>query len=297
MHAWEELRFNHVLGMNRLTWQFLRDEAKDPNSPTAQAAGIEFGFNPTIRHLVLGQQTRASAGASIPHVHKQVWGMAPRTSNLAEQLIVISDAYWRQGIDYQRQYLRALGHPTREPRSYVIWYDEHVVLYVPYGQCSRHEMQIALLRPTGHLLELEKEEVASLSKAEYIAIALYRSLGITSFNQISLSKLFNDQRAPRFRMLVIFVTREVDLAMSELSMLYVVDEHPRESANQIKRHWEGAPEGRGPFGEPLPEVAGIKQDVLKEIRKADGNGDGDEPADPWERIDAKVAQWKTGTYH
>ncbi|MCK5536047.1 MAG: hypothetical protein KAI79_04425, partial [Bacteroidales bacterium] len=69
--------------------------------------------------------------------------------------------------------------------------------------------------------------------AEFIVLQLYKILEINSFNNILIAKLFNDSRAPNFRVVQTFVTREVDLAVSELSMLYVVDQHPRDSRNEL----------------------------------------------------------------
>jgi len=238
VHTWEDLEVKHVFGMNLLTFRYLKRKFDDPDDPVIrQAAGIAFGFNSTVKHLVLGRRTQSSAGASIPHIHKQIWGMAPRTSNLAEQLITVSDAYWRQGIDYQGNYLAALEERASEGYGYVIWGDANVMLYVPYGQCSLHELQVMTCKPRAHLLDLSEDEIASLSKAEYIALRLYKELGVASFNHIVLSKLFNDNRAPTFRMVVIFVTRDSDLAMSELSMLYVADKHPWDSRVEIQEAW------------------------------------------------------------
>jgi hypothetical protein len=50
--------------------------------------------------------------------------------------------------------------------------------------------------------------------------------------------LLNDPRAPTFRFVEAFITREIDLAVSELSMLYVVDQHPWDSRNEIKQAWD-----------------------------------------------------------
>lgn len=247
VHYWEELTFKHVVGMNLTALRFVK--RKRTENQLSQAAGVEYGFNSTVKHLVLGRHSHSSAGASIPHVHKQVWGMAPRTSNLAEQLILVSDAYWRQGIDYQANYIAALEYKGHEKHSYRIWQDDNVVLYVPYGQCSMHEMQAMTKRPVAHLLKLTDQQMASLSIAEYIALRLYSRLGVTSYNHLVLSKLFNDHRAPTFRLVMIFVTREIDLAMSELSMLYVVDKHPWDSCVEIQNAW-----------------ASIEDDVMEEVK-------------------------------
>ena len=228
VHAWEDLSYQQMKGLNLIVYRFLKNEKNIHG-----AAGIGFGFNSTVRHLVLGTHTRSSAGASVPHIHKQVWGMAPGTSNLANQLIEVSQAYENHGIDYQGAYLNAL-----EQAGYVIWQDDYVKLYVPYGQSSLYELQAMVVWPRGYFTDLSEEEAISLSKAEYIALRLFKALGINSFNHVVLSKLFDDKRAPRFRLVEIFITREVDLAVSELSSLYVVDQHPWDSRNRIMEEWE-----------------------------------------------------------
>jgi len=258
VHYWEDMKFNHVLNMNLVMLSFLKRKKEENGG--SMGAGIEFGFNSSVKHLVLGHRTRSSAGASIPHIHKQVWGMAPKTANLAEHLIQVSDAWWRQGIDYQGQYLKALGEKGNYDHSYIVWDDEHVALYVPYGQCSLHEMQVMVKKPVAHLLELSEAQMISLSKAEYIALRIYSALKVTSYNTVALSKLFNDHRAPTFRMVVVFVTREVDLAMSELSLLYVVDKHPWDSREEIEKILE-----EGYDDENGERVEGIRCDVMEKI--------------------------------
>lgn len=223
VHSWEHLSYKQVLGLNKITHDYLQIEEN-----RFAAAGIQYGFNSTVRHLVLGARTHSSAGASIPHIHKQVWGMAPRTSNLAEQLISVCEAYANINIDYQACYLRAL-----KDADYVLWEDDYIALYVPYGQCSLHELQSMVKRPCATYVDFNQDEIESLSKAEFIVLQLYKVLEISSFNNIMISKLFNDSRAPNFRVIQSFVTREVDLAVSELSMLYVVDQHPRDSRNEL----------------------------------------------------------------
>jgi len=229
VHSWEDLSYMDMKALNLTAHRFLRDgDGKNIRG----AAGIGFGFNSTIRHLVLANHNHSSAGASIPHIHKQVWGMAPGTSNLADQLIEVSQAYENHGIDYQGAYMKAL-----EQAGYVIWRDAYVMLYVPYGQSSKDELQVMVCKPHGCFTDLSEDEVVSLSKAEYVALRLFKALGINSFNHVMLSKLFQDQRAPRFRLVEIFITREVDLAVSELSSLYVVDQHPWDSRNKIVVEW------------------------------------------------------------
>lgn len=223
IHSWEDIRYQHVRGLNKIAHEFLSIKEN-----THGSSGIEYGFNSSVRHLVLGSKTHTSAGASIPHIHKQAWGMAPKSSNLAEQLIVVSEAYSNSNMDYQGCYLKAL-----ENADYVIWKNDKVVLYVPYGQCSLHELQIMTIRPCGTYVDLTPEEVDSFSMAEFIVYRIYNELGITSFNSVLITKLFNDARAPNFRIVQSFVTREVDIAVSELSSLYVVDKHPKDSRDLI----------------------------------------------------------------
>jgi len=233
VHSWEDIQFEHVLGLNKITHEYLQTE-----DHRFGAAGIQYGFNSTVRHLVLGARTHSSAGASIPHIHKQVWGMAPRTSNLAEQLILVSEAYSNNNIDYQACYLSAL-----KIADYVIWEDEYVALYVPYGQCSLHELQAVVKRPCATYIDFNDNEIESMSRAEYIVLQLYKELEISSFNSIYIGKLFNDSRAPNFRVIQTFVTREVDLAVSELSMLYVVDQHPGDSRNVLAAAFKNIMDG------------------------------------------------------
>ena len=223
VHSWEHLSYQQVWALNKITHDYLQVEEN-----RFSAAGIQYGFNSTVRHLVLGARTQSSAGASIPHIHKQIWGMAPRTSNLAEQLISVCEAYAHINIDYQACYLSAL----REA-DYVLWEDDYIALYVPYGQCSLHELQAMVKRPCATYVDYNQHEIESMSKAEFIVLQLYQALEISSFNNILISKLFNDSRAPNFRVVQTFVTREIDLAVSELSMLYVVDQHPRDSRNEL----------------------------------------------------------------
>ena len=84
------------------------------------------------------------------------------------------------------------------------------------------------------------------------ALRIFKHLKINSFNQVTLTKMLKDPRAPRFRFVETFITREIDLAVSELSMLYVVDQHPWDSRNEITQAWET-----------------IKGEVLGEFKDAD----------------------------
>ena len=64
VHSWEKLTYRQIKGLNLIIHDFLQDEDNRKG-----AAGVSFGFNSTARHLILGNQTRSSAGASIPHIH------------------------------------------------------------------------------------------------------------------------------------------------------------------------------------------------------------------------------------
>ncbi len=232
VHAWDAIEEQHLSGMNEVVYSLLEDRYEATHKTVMGAAGIRIGFNSSIRHLVLGRRTRSSAGASVAHVHKQVWGMPPGSVNLADHLRDLCLAYESSGVDYLGAYLAAL-----EKAKLVVWYDANVVLYVPFGQISLHEMQVMLRRPTRTFLDLQPEELTSLSKAEYVVSKLYGRLDINSFNEIMLSLPFDDARSSTFRLTFTFITREVDLAVSELSLLYVVDQHPCDTMLEIARVW------------------------------------------------------------
>ena len=120
----------------------------------------------------------------------------------------------------------------------VIWENDHVGIYVPFGQIAVHELQIMILEKGRRtFLDLTQEEIQSLSKAEWIVTRLYSRPDINSFNEILLSLPFSDKETNTFRLIFTFITREVDLAMSELSLLYVVDQHPSHTVQEINRVW------------------------------------------------------------
>lgn len=120
----------------------------------------------------------------------------------------------------------------------VIWSDDNVVVFVPFGQIALHELQIMIKRkPTRTFLDLSEAEVQSLSRAEYIVARLYGRMDINSFNEIMLSLPFSENRSKTFRLIFTFITREVDLAVSELSLLYVVDKHPSDTVMEINKVW------------------------------------------------------------
>jgi len=235
VHSWDNVKEKQLFDINWLAYQHLKDEYK--RNELGGAAGLRIGLNSSIRHLVLGRRTRTSAGASVAHVHKQIWGMAPHSVNLADQLRAICLAYERQSppIDYLQAYYEVLQNA-----GLVIWEDEdrHVAIYVPFGQIAVHELQIMIRKPgRPTFLDLEEPEIKALSQAEWIVTQLYSRLDINSFNEILLSLPFNDTKCKTFRLIFTFITREVDLAVSELSLLYVVDQHPSHTVREINRVW------------------------------------------------------------
>lgn len=77
---WDTMELRHFEAMNFVAHKFLNtDKPKNLNS----AYGIEIGLNSSARHLVLGKRTQSSAGASIAHVHTNLWGTAPARTDSA----------------------------------------------------------------------------------------------------------------------------------------------------------------------------------------------------------------------
>lgn len=75
----------------------------------------------------------------------------------------------------------------------------------------------------------------------FIVTRLYEKLNIGSFNEVFLLDRFQrgtDRPRSKFRAVATFITREVDLAVSELSMAYVVDKLPEHTCNEA-RHYLG----------------------------------------------------------
>lgn len=230
IHSWEELTFADLFDLNKTMWGYLRSQREQGNwSPSP--AGVHIGLNSTIKHLVIGSRTLTSAGASIPHVHKQVWGMAPGTNVLGDHLNELCQHFSRGApvCDYLGTYLSFL-----RDHGMVLHEDENVVLYVPLGQISVHELQIMMARPgKTDFLSLTMEEVKSLSRAEAIAVECLKRLEIKSFNEVTVGLPF-DSQSKWFRLVVSFVTREVDLAVSELNQLFVVDRHPEDTRDLLE---------------------------------------------------------------
>jgi galactose-1-phosphate uridylyltransferase len=235
IHSWTELKLEHLKGMNKLIKDFLNQENKQNlgNSP-----GIEIGLNSSIRHLVLGKTTHSSAGASIAHVHKQICGVAPTSETLGDYLSKLCEIYNQHGIDYLGLYLDLL-----RSSGFIIWEDDNVALYVPFGQIAMDELQIMIKSEHGYL-ELTDDEISSFSKAEFLVTRLYCKLEINSFNEIMISKRFNSS-AKNFRLIFTFITREIDLAISELSLVYIVDSHPEKTVEKVKDVWEAVKEECG----------------------------------------------------
>ena len=228
IHSWDAVQVEHLLAMNFALFNFLSD-SKNLHG----AAGLRVGFNSSVRHLVAGARTRASAGASISHIHKQAWGMANGSFNLGDHLAQICETYkQKRDIDYLGCYLNTLRQAHM-----VIAEDDFVALYVPLGQIAAHELQIMVKRPTRTFLDLNHDELKSLSFAELAIAKLYAALGINSYNEVVLSQAFDAPADTTFRLIFAFVTREVDLAVSELSMLFVTDKHPYDTVVSVNQYW------------------------------------------------------------
>lgn len=118
--------------------------------------------------------------------------------------------------------------------GWVLWHDKHAALYVPFCQTSAHELQVMLLEPHNTFLDLNGDELASFSRAEYLAVRLFDAWGITSFNEMIMNSKLDktsgeggdrQRDSSDFRVIATFVTRETDLGISELNLQYVVDRH------------------------------------------------------------------------
>jgi hypothetical protein len=91
-------------------------------------------------------------------------------------------------------------------------------------------------QPIRTYTDLTEHQVKSLSRAEWIATRLFVKLEINSFNGLMLS-LPVDAEADGFRPIFCFVTRESDLAVAELNLLYVVEDEPGWTIEEINRVW------------------------------------------------------------
>ncbi len=226
IHAWQDLTLGDIADLNVTMWKFLRRERNNNWSPSP--AGVVIGLNSSIKHLVMGTHTRTSAGASISHVHKQMWGMASGSVNLGNHLYELCKAFSdkQNYLDYYLEFLRQ--------EKMVLYEDLHVALYVPFGQISLHELQI-MIKSSGvqDYLSLSLEQIESLSIAETIAIKLLDALEIHSFNEILITLPF-DVKESDFKVVLCFLTREVDLAVSELNHLFVVDKYPENTRDILK---------------------------------------------------------------
>ncbi len=230
VHSWEDITEEQLTDMNLAIWDFLR---RGFAAKRLEGPGVHIGLNSSIRHLVIGRRTRSSAGASIAHVHKQFWGMSPTAFGLGDYLATVIEKVHQstKGADYLERYLDSLKRARL-----VLWHDDNVALYIPIGQISLHELQIMVKEPTSTYLDLTEEQVRSLSKAEYYVTQIYQRIGITSFNEILITERLG-KNTPRFRLILTFITREVDLAVSELNNLFVMDEFPNDSQREILRNW------------------------------------------------------------
>lgn len=219
IHTWTALTRKHFFDMNWLVHEYLGDKYSIYFG-TGGSTGLNMGLNTAP----LGGKRILTA-----HPHRQVWGVAPGSPTLADRLLQLCYTYEERGQDYLGAYLAAL-----EAADMIVWSDDHVVLYVPFGQIASHELQIMLRRPGCSFLELTKEEVQSLSIAESLVVRLYTSLGINMFNELLLSPSV-DEMSRTFRLIFTFITRDVELGVSELSQQYVVDRHPYETLEEITR--------------------------------------------------------------
>jgi hypothetical protein len=120
--------------------------------------------------------------------------------------------------------------------------DDHVAIVVPLAQISLHEIHVMFKRSgAANFRDFTDEEIASFSRAEFIVTRLYEKLNIGSFNVVFLLDRFQrgiGRPRSKFGAIATFITREVDLAVSELSMAYVVDKLPEHTCNEA-RHYLG----------------------------------------------------------
>lgn len=231
IHSWQNISEAHLIDMN-IAIKRLLDSGLGEKS-LGGSVGVRVGFNSSIRHLVMGKATSTAAGASIPHIHKQVWGMAISSFNLGDHLCALCDAYDKEGVDYLGSYLSSI-----QKNKFIIWEDENVSLFIPFGQIALHELQIILKRVGAYTyLDLTEGEILSLSRAEFIVTRIYAELEINSFNEVLITKSFYKDIGRTFRLILTFITREVDLAVSELNLVYVVDKHPTDTRKAIEKIW------------------------------------------------------------
>jgi hypothetical protein len=231
IHSWQNISEAHLVDMNIAIKRLLDSNLGEKS--LGGSVGLRVGFNSSIRHLVMGKATSTAAGASIPHIHKQVWGMAISSFNLGDHLCALCDAYEKKGVDYLGSYLASI-----KKNQFLIWEDENVSLFIPFGQIALHELQVIVKRVGAYTyLDLTESEIRSLSKAEFIVTRIYTELEINSFNEVLITKSFYKNSGRGFRLILTFITREVDLAVSELNLVYVVDKHPTDTRRAIEEIW------------------------------------------------------------
>jgi len=166
--------------------------------------------------------------------------MAPGSVNVANTLNELCLVYDKAGLDYLERYLEAI-----EAAGLKVWEDENVVLYVPFGQISQDELQIIVKRnDTASVLALTEPEIYSLSKAEFAVTRIFDRLEINSFNEVVLALPEDTKHSGSFRLIWTFITREIDLAVSELNLLYVVDRHPYNTVQKVDVIWPGTAQSR-----------------------------------------------------
>ena len=233
VHTWDVVEERNLFDMNWLVRLYLGSKYDASNKEVGGAAGIRLGSNSSTRHLVVARRSTSSADVNAPHIHKRFWGMEEGAANLADHLHKICLECESRGQDYLGSYLKAL-----ENAKMVIWSDENVALFVPFGQIALSELQVMVKRPMRTFLDLDEAEVRSLSRAEYIVARLYSRMDIASFDEIMLSLPFADARSETFRLIFTFITREADLGPSQLTPLYVMDRHPWDTVLEVDRVWQ-----------------------------------------------------------
>jgi hypothetical protein len=128
-------------------------------------------------------------------------------------------------VDHDEEDIGAVTHRSRSAHLRVI-----------------HEIHVMFKRAgAANFRDFTDEEIASFSRAEFIVTRLYEKLNIGSFNEVFLLDRFQrgtGRPRSKFRAIATFITREVDLAVSELSMAYVVDKLPEHTCNEA-RHYLG----------------------------------------------------------
>jgi len=107
------------------------------------------------------------------------------------------------GVPFFESYIKAirsndrLDKRTDLPDSLVIFEDENVMLFVPKAQRSQGEIQIICLKPTGNILEADRDTRASIDLAMLYAVKILDELGAKMITCIEVSKRFLDKSDQR----------------------------------------------------------------------------------------------------